>query len=165
MPESLMLTTTEELPVVISHACGKEVCGNHVCCGNSGSLGVTAQRVLRSRDSSDGRARRRATERCCTCDDAVNVLFISIAPVDGSEADLESSAWRNLLRARGGSTRSRAGRALVWRGERYETRRKRRFSTRGGRRPAVRRGARASGPHGHRPRGTGLRLRGGAYET
>src|SRR5688500_13946073 len=76
MPESLMLTTTAELPVVISHACGREVCGNHVCCGNSGSLGVTAQRVLRSRDSSDGRARRQAAESCCTCDDGVNVLLI-----------------------------------------------------------------------------------------
>src|SRR4051794_7205464 len=57
MPESLLLTTTFELPVVISHACGAATFCSHHCCGNSGSLGVTAKSVRFSSGSSNATAR------------------------------------------------------------------------------------------------------------
>src|SRR5687768_9877609 len=49
MPVSLTLTTTLELPVVRSHACGAEIVCIHHCCGNSTSFGVTANNARRSR--------------------------------------------------------------------------------------------------------------------
>src|SRR4051794_25237230 len=51
MPVSLTWTTTRELPVVTSHACGAETCSIHHCSGNNGSFGVTANNVRGSRSS------------------------------------------------------------------------------------------------------------------
>src|SRR5947207_321011 len=65
MPESLTLTTTLELPVVMSHACGAETFCIHHCWGKSGSFGVTLRNVRPSSDSKEGRAQPRPDVACC----------------------------------------------------------------------------------------------------